>query len=69
MYTLYYRDIPLKTWTDLIEIKHDMLDLSITYYRRKKNWRENEKTANIEKAVTFFLEEIEQKFKQIWKGV
>jgi hypothetical protein len=32
------------------------------YYRRKKNWSENEKTANIEKAVTFFLEEIEQKF-------
>jgi hypothetical protein len=43
--------------------------LSGAYYRRKKNWRENEKTANIEKAVTFFLEEIEQKFKQIWKGI
>ncbi len=37
------------------------------YYRRKKNWRENKKTSNIEK--TFFLEEIEQTFKQIWKGI
>ncbi len=34
----------------------------------QKNWHENKKTANIEKAVKFFLEEIEQKFIQIWRG-
>jgi hypothetical protein len=38
------------------------------YYGRKKNWRGNKKTSNIEKAVTFFLAEMEQKFKQIWRG-
>jgi hypothetical protein len=32
---------------------------------QKKLTRKQKKTANIEKAVTFFLEEIEQKFKQI----
>jgi hypothetical protein len=31
----------------------------------KKIDAKTKKTANIEKAVTFFLEEIEQKFKQI----
>jgi hypothetical protein len=32
---------------------------------QKTIYAKNKKTANIEKAVTFFLEEIEQKFKQI----
>ncbi len=32
-----------------------------------KKLTQKQKTANIEKAVTFFLEEIEQKFKQIWR--
>jgi hypothetical protein len=31
----------------------------------QKKFTRKQKTANIEKAVTFFLEEIEQKFKQI----
>ncbi len=55
--------------SNYMDLVHVNVVVHLLYYRRKKNWRENKKTANIEKAVTFFLEEIEKKFKHIWKGI
>jgi hypothetical protein len=34
----------------------------------KKTDAKTKKIVYIEKAVTFFLEEMEQKFQQIWRG-
>ncbi len=52
-------DVPFTIFQEAAEFGPVYIIFDTTYYRRKKNCRENKKTANIDKAVTFFLEEIE----------
>ena len=50
--------------TNIINGQPGTIDIRDTIGAKKIDAK-TKKTANIEKAVTFFLEEIEQKFKQI----
>ncbi len=52
-------------WGPMLPVNYPLLHSTMG---AKKIDAKTKKSANIEKAVTFFLEEIEQKFKQMGRG-